>query len=197
MRIQTKYFGAVELAEEDVLFFPDGLFGFEEEKKFVLLPFSGEDDCLLCLQSVQTPLLAFATLNPFFFWSDYRPCPTPEDLERLEVKQSESLCYYAMCVVRDPLVNTTVNLRCPVAINPDTRQARQVMLDSYDMRTPLPTNDKNAAPTSPSGVSSRSNAPSRPDTSSRSGVSPRANASSTGGGAHRPSSDPKGGASAC
>lgn len=175
MRIQTKYFGAVELAEEDVLFFPDGLFGFEEEKKFVLLPFSGEDDCLLCLQSVQTPLLAFATLNPFFFWSDYRPCPAPEDLERLQVEQSESLCYYAMCVIRDPLINTTVNLRCPVAINPDTRQARQVMLDSYDMRTPLPTiNDPpSASPSSPSTPLS------------------------TEGGANCPSPNPKGGASIC
>ena len=32
MRLKTKYFGEIECAEEDKLSFPDGLFGFEEEK---------------------------------------------------------------------------------------------------------------------------------------------------------------------
>ncbi len=138
MRIQTKYFGEVELAESDILSFPEGIFGFEDEKKFVLLPFSSEDECLLCLQSIQTPSLAFTAINPFFFWPDYRPQPSQQDLQRLGVDCGENLCYYAMCVVREPLTDTTINLRCPIAINDETRQARQVMLDRYDMRTPLP-----------------------------------------------------------
>lgn len=138
MRIQTKYFGEVELTENDVLAFPEGVFGFEEEKRFVLLPFGGKDDCLLCLQSVETPALAFAVINPFFFWPDYRPAPSASDLSSLGVSDSNSLCYYAMCVVRDPLPDSTINLRCPIVINDETRQARQVMLEEYDMRTPLP-----------------------------------------------------------
>ena len=41
MRLKTKYFGEIDCPEEDKLFFPDGLFGFEEEKEFFLLPFEG------------------------------------------------------------------------------------------------------------------------------------------------------------
>ena len=37
MRLKTKYFGEIDCPEEDKLFFPDGLFGFEEEKEFFLL----------------------------------------------------------------------------------------------------------------------------------------------------------------
>ena len=57
MNIQTKYFGELRIDDSTTLRFPDGLFGFEEEKEFVLLPFSEEDDFLLCLQSVKTVLL--------------------------------------------------------------------------------------------------------------------------------------------
>ena len=37
------------------------------------------------------------------------------------------------------LANSTVNLKCPVAINVETRTARQVILDTeeYEMRHPL------------------------------------------------------------
>ena len=41
MRLQTKYFGEIDCPEEEVLRFPEGLFGFEEEKAFYLLPFEG------------------------------------------------------------------------------------------------------------------------------------------------------------
>lgn len=138
MRIDTKYFGAVELDAADLLLFEEGMFGFEEEKRFVLIPFSSEDDCLLCLQSVQTPALAFTVVNPFFFWPDYQPRPAAADLLRLGVGEDASLCYYAMCIVRDPVAESTANLRCPIVIDDATRRARQVMLDGYEMRCRLP-----------------------------------------------------------
>ena len=48
MRLRTKYFGEIECREEDKLHFPEGLFGFEEEKEFFLLPFEGGAGSLLC-----------------------------------------------------------------------------------------------------------------------------------------------------
>ena len=41
IKLQTKYFGEIEYADKDVVRFPDGLFGFEEEQAFLLLPFDG------------------------------------------------------------------------------------------------------------------------------------------------------------
>ncbi len=54
----------------------------------------------------------------------------------MQVKDSRELCYYALCVVKNPVSNSTVNLKCPVVVNEDTRRCMQVILDAdeYNMR---------------------------------------------------------------
>ena len=135
MKLSTKYFGEIEYTE-DVLSFPKGLFAFEEETEFLLLPFSGSNGTLLCLQSRATPQLAFVAMNPFSLDAGYTPVLQPEELEELQVKDSRELCYYALCVVKNPVSNSTVNLKCPVVVNEDTRRCMQVILDAdeYNMR---------------------------------------------------------------
>lgn len=139
MLVQTKYFGRVECGEEQKLHFPRGLFGFEEEREFFLLPFEGSGESLLCFQSAATPQLAFVAMNPFHLKPDYAPVLRAEELRELGVEQSEELCFYTFCVVRDKVSESTVNLRCPIAINDHTRRAMQVILetDVYRMHHPL------------------------------------------------------------
>jgi len=139
VKLRTKYFGEIDYERDDVLSFPAGLFGFEEEKQFLLLPFSGSADTMLCFQSVQTPALAFVSMNPFALLPDYEPVLQSHELAELSVGDSQDLAFYVLCVVKNPVADSTVNLKCPVAINPDTRVARQVILDTdrYEMRHPL------------------------------------------------------------
>ena len=129
MRLKTKYFGEIDCGEEERLSFPDGLFGFEDEKEFLLLPFEGSGGTLLCFQSTATPALAFVAVNPFSYKPDYAPELAALELERLGVSNSRELCYYALCVVREPVGESTVNLRCPVAVNDRTGQAMQSILE--------------------------------------------------------------------
>lgn len=137
MKLQTKYFGTIEYEPEDLVSFPQGLFGFEEEHSFLILPFEGGG--LLCLQSAETPALAFVVLDPFSLRPDYSPELSEQELRSLGASDSHELGYYILCVVRDPVSESTVNLRCPVAVHPETRVARQVILETtaYDMRHPL------------------------------------------------------------
>ena len=139
MILRTKYFGEIDIEDGGVLDFPAGLFAFEEEKKFVLLPFEGSESTLLCLQSVQNEGLAFVVMNPFALCPEYTPVLQPAALERLGVTDSRALCYYVMCVVRDPVSDSTLNLKCPVVINDETNQAMQVILEGggYGMRHKL------------------------------------------------------------
>ena len=136
MKLSTKYFGEIECSESDTLSFPRGLFAFEEETEFLLLPFSGSNDTLLCLQSMKTPELAFVVMNPFSLDPGYAPVLQPEELKELGVKESTELCYYVLCVVKNPVSNSTVNMKCPVAINDENRKAIQVILEAegYGMR---------------------------------------------------------------
>ena len=139
MLLQTKYFGRVECPEDHLLRFEKGLFGFEEEKEFFLLPFQGGDGSLLCFQSAAAPQLAFVAMNPFSLKRDYAPVLAAEELQELGVERSEELCFYALCVVRNPVGESTVNLRCPIAVNDRTGKAMQVILETgdYHMRHPL------------------------------------------------------------
>ena len=136
MNIKTKYFGEIEIEEEAVIDFPAGLFAFEDEKQFVLLPFEGSESTLLCLQSVKTEGLAFVVMNPFSVSPGYTPVLQEKELAEMGVADSTELCYYVMCVVREPVADSTLNLKCPVVINDETRQAMQVILDAdaYGMR---------------------------------------------------------------
>lgn len=136
MQLATKYFGQITYEPDDVLEFPNGLFGFEQEKQFLLLPFSGSHGNMLCLQSVLAPSPAFILMNPFSLKPDYAPVLSKEELRLMGVSQSSELCYYVMCVAREPVGQSTVNLRCPVVVNPDLSRGCQVILDTdeYHMR---------------------------------------------------------------
>ena len=138
MKTLTKSFGELAYSDEELLHFPSGLFGFESEQAFLLLPFSDEGT-LFSLQSVTTPELAFTLMHPFTLAPDYAPVLRAEELEALEADKSESLYYYVLCTVRTPVSESTVNMRCPLAINPDTRCGMQVILEdeTWDMRHKL------------------------------------------------------------
>lgn len=139
MKLQTKYFGEIDYEADDVVHFSVGPFGFEEEHEFVILPFDGSAGSLLCFQSVGTPALAFVAMDPFSLMPHYEPVLQPQDLKDLGVSDSQELGFYVLCVVKNPVSDSTVNLKCPVAIHPETRMARQVILetDAYEMRHPL------------------------------------------------------------
>lgn len=139
MKTQTKYFGEIEYDQDDIVTFPVGMFGFEEEHEFLLIPFEGSCETLLSLQSLQTPALAFTVMTPFSLLPDYSPELQPSELKALGVSENGELGYYVLCAVKNPVADSTVNLKCPIAINVDTRMARQVILetDRYEMRHPL------------------------------------------------------------
>lgn len=129
MELRTKYFGTISCCEEDMLHFPAGFIGFEDETEFFLLPFEGSNGTLLCFQSVKTPALAFVAMDPFVLDPDYTPELTDSELKQMGVQCSQELSFYTLCVVKDPVSSTTVNFRCPVTINNDTCTAMQVILE--------------------------------------------------------------------
>lgn len=130
MTIQTDY-GAVEYSPEDLITFSDGIFGFPKLTNYLLLRMSeGDDDSILLMLSVEDPNVVFVLINPFFLCPDYSPSLAPQELDCLDVKDSGDLSYYVICVVRDEYLENTVNLKCPLAINPQTRCGIQLILEN-------------------------------------------------------------------
>lgn len=138
MTIQTDY-GTVEYEADDLVIFPDGLFGFPTLTQYLLLFLNEDDDSMLLLQSVEECKVGFVLINPFLLCPDYSPELTPEELACLGVQDSGELSYYSICVVRDNYLENTVNLKSPLVINPQTRHGIQVILEnsSYEYRHEL------------------------------------------------------------
>lgn len=131
MTIQTDY-GMVEYSPEDLIIFSDGLFGFPKLTRYLLLRINeGEDDdSMLLMLSVEDPNVVFVLINPFFLSSDYSPVLAPEEFACLDASEDGELSYYVICVVRNDYLENTVNLKCPLVINPQTRRGIQVILEN-------------------------------------------------------------------
>lgn len=140
MEINTQYFGTISCSEKELIHFPDGLFGFPELKDYVPLAFHDNSDALICLQSIKNFDISFIVMNPFLLYEGYSPELSKEDKRLLKVSRMEDIIsYYVICVIHDSMDDSTVNLKCPIAVNTENREARQVILDNplYKFRHPI------------------------------------------------------------
>ena len=126
-------------AEDELIYFPEGLFGFEQYKRFAPLPVEEDSDAILCLQSAEDEDLSFIIMNPFYLEDGYHPELTPKDYERLGTDDGGQISFYVICVIGESPEKSTVNLKCPIAVNTVSRRALQVILESeeYYMRHAL------------------------------------------------------------
>ena len=129
MTIHTDYYGEVEYEKEDLVFFADGLFGFPELRYYLPLYLEDGDESVILMQSTENPDISFVTMNPMSFYQDYQPCLKPEELSILSAQDSGDLSYYVICVMKEDYLDNTVNLKCPLVINPGTRTGMQVILE--------------------------------------------------------------------
>lgn len=132
MKIQTDYYDEVEYSQEDLLTIPGGFFGFSDLTYYLPVCISEDEGSMLLLQSTERPEIAFVVINPAFLCADYSPMLPEEELSCLGVTDEGELSYYALCVIRDNYLENTVNMKCPLAINPQTREGKQVILDNPD-----------------------------------------------------------------
>lgn len=138
MLIKTKDFDFINVPEEDIINFPDGIYGFEEQNDYVLLK-NPINDWLMHLQSVSQADTRFLLIDPFIFFEDYKPELTEVVLSNLGVKSEDMLSFFCVAVIPDDPSKMTINLKSPVIINFNKRIGAQIILESndYSVKTPL------------------------------------------------------------
>ena len=124
MQMQTTRFGSVEIQAEDILLFPKGLIGFEEERHWVLLA-DCDNRSVGWLQSLGKPELAVAVVSPRRFAPEYQVRVSKAQLAPLEIGESDNA--YVLAVVSQQDDELTLNLRAPIVINLDRRLGRQLV----------------------------------------------------------------------
>lgn len=125
--------------EEECIHFQEGMFGFEQYKKYVPFPVNEDSDAMLYLQCVENMDLAFVLMNPFYLDSNYMPKLSTYDMQSIGAEKEDIISYYVICVMKEDTSESTVNLKCPIIVNSVTREAKQVILEEgeYQFRHPL------------------------------------------------------------
>lgn len=139
MKIATKFLGEVDIAEQDILTFEQGLLGLEEEKEFVLLPIDA-DLPLALLQSVLHMEIGFVVAYPFAFKKDYSFDISEEDREQLQIEKEEDVLPYSIVTMKETFQNSTINLLAPVILNMAKKRGKQIVLQdnkAFPLRYPM------------------------------------------------------------
>ena len=125
MQIESTRFGRIEIRDDAVLTFPEGLIGLPGTS-YALLSQS-PDAVFYWLQSLEDPSLALPVTTPWLFFPGYRVELSDEDAGRLGMAEPEQAG--VMCIVRaaESLDDFRINLRGPIVIERVGLVARQVI----------------------------------------------------------------------
>jgi len=127
LNINTNRFGVITVSSEDIVTFPEGLIGFRNHKRYVLLE-PEEIAPFKWLQSVDEEWLAFVLIEPLFLVDEYDIEINAEFASELKLLSPSDADIYVIVTVAENPQNATANLQAPIIMNPKLRIAKQVIL---------------------------------------------------------------------
>lgn len=140
MKITTKIFGEIEVNEEKVICFDEGIIGFPELNRFMLIhDVEKEKKTVSWLQSLDEPAFAMPVVDPLAVDPEYNPMVEDELLKPLgDMVDTDVLVLVTMTVPKD-VKKATVNLKAPIVINSNNLKACQIILedDKYLVKHPI------------------------------------------------------------
>lgn len=136
MFIETTHFGKIEIQEENIIFFEEGIPGFEDIHRFGIINNEDPESPFCWIQAIEKPDLAFALVDPFAIKKDYDFEINDENVSTLGIEEPSQVTVYAIVVVPEDLNSISMNLKAPVIVNTKNRKAAQVILnsDKYSVR---------------------------------------------------------------
>ena len=135
MKVNTKFFGEVELDDEKIIEFPNGIIGFEDYKKFAIIyDTDGDTDGtrISWLQSLDEAYLALPIVDPLSLIDEYSPMIDDELLKPLGNPADEDLLFLVVMTVPSDMTKVTANLKAPVIINAKGRTGVQLIVENDD-----------------------------------------------------------------
>lgn len=137
MKIETKFFGAVEIDDTQIVDFAHGIPGFENERKFAVL--KHDDSPFHVLQSVDRSGLAFILIELGKVAPDYEIDLPDEVVAELKLEKPEEALVCAIVVLPANISQATANLAAPIVINIKEKRGVQIILNNpaYGVKHPL------------------------------------------------------------
>lgn len=143
MKLQTARFGELEIADQEVYLFEEGIPGFVAEKEFVLVEVEGHDP-FSYIQSVTTPDLAFVIIDPFILDKRYEFDLADAAMNDIGFSGDQRIIIRVIVSIRDSLGEATANMVAPLVLNVESRKGKQIILTQGDYSTKHPLIKPNA-----------------------------------------------------
>jgi flagellar assembly factor FliW len=135
--IATTRFGLVDVKDDQVITFTDGMIGFSKLKHYVLVE-SPAMPLVLWLQSMDRSDVAFPLIEPWFFRKDYRLVMSDPDRIALKLSDADFTKILLVMTIPEQADRMTVNLKAPIVLNLSGSTAAQVIQQdrTYEIRVP-------------------------------------------------------------
>jgi flagellar assembly factor FliW len=138
MLIHTVNFGDLEVPDDKVIAFKEGLPGFPQIHRFAMLEMD-ELKPFQYLQALDDPPIALFVVNPFLVDPTYEFRLSDSDMEDLNSTNSAELAVFAVATIPEDPSKATLNLMAPIVINDKDRRGKQIILleSKYSVKHPL------------------------------------------------------------
>jgi len=138
LELEHPQFGMIRFRQQDVIYFPQGIPGYEKNKHYILLSERGDPDSVRMI-SIDDASLSFILKNPRKFMPGYQPNISNRDLKDLQIDNPQSLLMYVILTLNPRQVDSTINLRAPILINKRQNLGKQLVLldDKYSTKHPI------------------------------------------------------------
>ena len=135
MNIDSTRFGAIEVPDDAVLEFPNGLIGLGGTRYTLIA--REESAPFLWLHSLDDPSLAIPVTNPWFFFSSYEVEVSDSEAERIGVTDPAQADVYVTVRAGEAIEDFRANLRAPILVSGG--RGHQVINEASgtSVRTPL------------------------------------------------------------
>lgn len=137
MELNSKHHGVINYSEEDIIFFKNGLPGFEDLRKFIIFPLK-DNDSFSIIHSIEEDL-GIILISPFMVKENYEFKLEKNILEELKIKEPNEVMVYTTVTLNSNIEQITTNLKAPIVINMFSKLGKQIIIDneSYKIKEPI------------------------------------------------------------
>jgi flagellar assembly factor FliW len=137
LTVRSDLLGELHIRSEETLYFPAGILGFPECRRFALV--RAEREGLFWLQSMEYATLVFLLVDPFAVVTDYSIDVAPSQIAELGAYRPADIGLLSVVTLPQRAgEQPTANLQGPIAINFATRTAKQLVLSETDFGVRCP-----------------------------------------------------------
>ena len=138
MKVNTTRFGTIDVDEDQVVTLTEGMLGFSECGRYVLMD-DEIGDPFLWMQSLDIPSLAFVVIDPAVILPSYHFSVKKEQIKSLDTEDINDLQVHVIVTMASNILDVTVNLQGPLVVNKEKRIGTQIVLNdpNFSTRHPL------------------------------------------------------------